>query len=88
MVTEKYNRQEEYLTGMIKQRQEAVDDHISGRKLMNDEVSISVISLDIPYAYWWSWRIIFSYMYIFIIIKDRCSFLNSIPLPLFLYISP
>ena len=40
MVTEKYNRQEEYLTGMIKQRQEAVDDHISGRKLMNDEVSI------------------------------------------------
>ena len=45
MVTEKYNRQEEYLTGMIKQRQEAVDDHISGRKLMNDEVSI--ISLDI-----------------------------------------
>ena len=43
MVTEKYNRQEEYLTGMIKQRQEAVDDHISGRKLMKDEVSISII---------------------------------------------
>ena len=42
MVTEKYNRQEEYLTGMIKQRQDAVDDHISGRKLMNDEVSISI----------------------------------------------
>ena len=38
MVTEKYERQEELLSSMIKQRQATVNDHISGRKLMDDEV--------------------------------------------------
>ena len=38
MVTQKYERQEELLSGMIKQRQATVNDHISGRKLMDDEV--------------------------------------------------
>lgn len=37
MVTEKYERQEELLSSMIKQRQATVNDHISGRKLMDDE---------------------------------------------------
>ena len=38
MVTQKYERQEELLSSMIKQRQATVNDHISGRKLMDDEV--------------------------------------------------
>ena len=38
MVTQKYERQEELLTNMMKQRQAAVDDHLSGRKLLGDEV--------------------------------------------------
>mmetsp|Transcript_5261 Transcript_5261/g.8994 ORF Transcript_5261/g.8994 Transcript_5261/m.8994 type:complete len:138 (-) Transcript_5261:21-434(-) len=37
MVTQKYERQEELLTNMMKQRQAAVDDHLSGRKLLGDE---------------------------------------------------
>lgn len=39
MVTKKFEGHEELLTNMIKQRQGAVDDHLSGRKLLNDEVS-------------------------------------------------
>jgi len=39
MVTQKYERQEELLSSMIKQRQATVNDHIiSGRKLIDDEV--------------------------------------------------
>ena len=45
MVTEKYERQEELLSSMIKQRQATVNDHISGRKLMDDEVCIYFICL-------------------------------------------
>ena len=64
MVSEKYNRQEEYLTGMIKQRQEAVDDHISGRKLMNDEVSY-IISLNYTLCFYGSHgRIICIHLYL------------------------
>ena len=38
MITQKYERQEEILTGILKQRQLAVDEHLSGRKLLDDEV--------------------------------------------------
>ena len=38
MVTHRYDRQEEMINNMIKQRQENVNDHMSGRKLMIDEV--------------------------------------------------
>merc|ERR1719253_2390359 len=37
MVTQKFERQEKLLTNMLKQRQETIDDHISGRKLLDDE---------------------------------------------------
>ncbi|KAL7541427.1 hypothetical protein ACHAXR_011271 [Thalassiosira sp. AJA248-18] len=37
MVTQKYERQEEVLSKMLKQRQTAVDNHLSGRKLLGDE---------------------------------------------------
>lgn len=37
MVTEKYEKREEVLSGMLKQRQLALDDHRSGRKLLSDE---------------------------------------------------
>lgn len=36
-VTQKYERQEELLTNMIEQRRLKLDDHISGRKLLDDE---------------------------------------------------
>ena len=40
MVERKYERHEETLTNILKQRQAAVDDHLSGRKLLqSDEVS-------------------------------------------------
>ena len=47
MVTEKYERQEELLSSMIKQRQATVNDHISGRKLMDDEVCIECVVVDV-----------------------------------------
>ena len=37
LVTDKINRQEETLTRLIAQRQSAIDDHSSGRKLLTDE---------------------------------------------------
>mmetsp|Transcript_5107 Transcript_5107/g.9279 ORF Transcript_5107/g.9279 Transcript_5107/m.9279 type:complete len:92 (+) Transcript_5107:232-507(+) len=37
MVTQKYERQEELLTNIIKQQQVKVDDHLSGRKLLDEE---------------------------------------------------
>merc|ERR1719203_1809188 len=36
-VIKKYERQEEMLTNMILQRQAAVDDHLSGRKLLDEK---------------------------------------------------
>ncbi len=40
MVEKKFERHEEVLTGMIKQRKAAMEDHTSGRKLMSDEVRL------------------------------------------------
>lgn len=37
MVTERHEKREEVLSGMLKQRQLALDDHKSGRKLLSDE---------------------------------------------------
>mmetsp|Transcript_14179 Transcript_14179/g.21386 ORF Transcript_14179/g.21386 Transcript_14179/m.21386 type:complete len:139 (+) Transcript_14179:66-482(+) len=37
MVTQKFERQEELLTSIIQQQQAKVDDHLSGRKLLDDE---------------------------------------------------
>ena len=41
MVTEKYARREEILTGMLEQRQARLEEHESGRRLLSDEVSVS-----------------------------------------------
>ena len=38
IVTEKFNRREEILTGMLEQRQASIEDHEFGRKLLSEEV--------------------------------------------------
>jgi Ni/Co efflux regulator RcnB len=37
-VTKRFNEREEHLTRMLKQRQDAVDDHHAGRRLLEDKV--------------------------------------------------
>jgi hypothetical protein len=39
VITEKFARREEILTGMLEQRQARLAEHESGRKLLSDEVS-------------------------------------------------
>lgn len=41
MVTQKYELREETLRRSLKQREAVIEDHESGRKLLNDEVSLS-----------------------------------------------
>jgi len=51
MVTQKFERQEELLTNLVKQRQEAVDDHRSGRKLLSDEVRRDIFRCSTLYIF-------------------------------------
>lgn len=72
MVTEKFARREEILTGMLEQRQASLAEHESGRKLLSDEVSSR-----------WSWLFI-GYLRAFtkdeyrvLLIKSSLTFLTG-----------